>query len=232
MNRFHSFLTICLTVVAFHVAARGDIIISYAGGTIPSGGPGFLNVLISSNATAPPDSLDSFSAHFLINPIGGAVAGGLQFLSPQNDSQLGVGGVGGYVFNTDSLGEIFGGPLGLVSTATNPNDEYIGGDGTFSGLGFNLDMTTGSNLLFRLNLDATLANPGDMYSIALVNDLSTSFLDPAFSPLNTDAGSFNSFTITTSAAPVPEPSTGVLLLLGTIGAEWYRRRRCQGRRRQ
>ena len=202
-----------------NTAARGDIIVSYSGGSISAGGFGFVDVFVSSNATPlTPDSLDLFSARFLITRIGAAVAGGLQFVSPQNDSHLGTSS---YVFNLDSLGETFGGPLGSVSTVTDPNDEYIGGDGTLSGLGVDLDNTTASSRLFRLDLDATLAAPGDMYSISLINDLSTSFLDPGFAPLGISSSSFDSFTV----AAVPEPSAALFLVVGAVGAVCYRKRK-------
>jgi hypothetical protein len=230
MKRISLIMGWTLTLLLWtHASASGAFVVSYSGGTVPNGSTGFVDVRISSDALdSSPDILDLFSAHFLITPVGGAVAGGLQFVNPQNDAQLGIGGVGGYVFDGDSLGQTFGGPLGLVSTASNTNDNYIGGDGTVSGGGFSLDNTTGSNLLFRLELDAALANLGDQYTIKLINDPSTSFLGPApdFNELTLVDSSFDPFTVTiTGAAAVPEPSSAVMLLLGMGGVVWNQRRR-------
>lgn len=213
--------TACIAVCAvFSGSASAAILISYAGNSITPGGTGTLDVLISSDAAdAMPDLLDSFSAHFQISPVGGAVSNGLQFATVQAESQLGNPA---YIFNGDSLSENFGGPLGSVSTVVNNNDTYIGGDGTFSGIGIPLSISSGTFLLFRLNLDATLANLGDQFTVSLINDGDTGFLDPGFSNLLLSASSFDANTITA----VPEPSSGILLLLASLiaGFVWKRQR--------
>ena len=83
--------TACIAVCAiFSGSASAAIIISYGGNTIAAGGTGVLDVLISSDAAvATPDLLDSFSGHFQISPVGGAVPNGLQFATVQAESQLG-----------------------------------------------------------------------------------------------------------------------------------------------
>lgn len=206
-------------VVSGSSISSGDIIVSYTGGTVTAGGSGILNVWVSSDADPlTPDNLDSFSGLFRIAPIGMAVADGLQFIDPQGDSQLGDVN---YVFNLDSLGEDFGGPLGNVTTLVNTNNTYRAGDGTVLGVGFDLDNTTGTRVLFHLNLDATLANPGDQYTVSLINDPFTDFLDSGFAPLIIHSDSYNSFTVTA----VPEPATGVVLLGGTLAGFWWKRRR-------
>ena len=190
--------------------ASADIIISYQGGSIAPGGTGFLDVMIASDAPfANPDFLDSFSAHFRITPLGGAVSDGLQFSDPQNDTQLGEGN---YVFAGNSLTAP---PIGFVFMNTNTNDSYIGGDATLNAIPVSLEITQLPFLLFRLDLDATLANPGDQFTIQLVPDGSTEFLSDALDPMSTlplTAGSFTPFTMT---AAVPEPSTTAVLLFGS-----------------
>lgn len=196
-----------------------DVIVNYQGSTIGYGSTGFVDVFVSSDADPlTPDILDSFSAHFLITPVGGAVVNGLQFTDPQSDSQLGHAN---YVFFGNSLLNSLSLPLGLVSTSTNANDTYIGGDATFDGLGVALDNTTSPYLLFRFGLDATLANIGDQFQMTLINDGSTSFQDTAPLPLALSSSSFNTFTITA----VPEPATGGVLLAGTVAGLWLKRRR-------
>lgn len=206
--------TACIAVCAiFSGSANAGIIISYDGNFIAAGGTGTLDVLVSSDAAdATPDLLDSFSAHFLISPVGGAVPNGLQFATVQAESQRFPPTTPLYVLSGDSLGETFGGPLGSVATFVNSNDTYIGGDGTVSGVGIPLSITSGTFLLFRLNLDATLANLGDQFTVSLINDGFTGFLDPSFIDLSLDPSSFDSNTITA----VPEPSSGLMLLLAAL----------------
>lgn len=205
--------------------AEGAIIVSFQGNVIAAGGTGFVDVFVSSNSDPllfqPPDVLDSFSAHFRITPVGGAVAGGLQFVNPQSDSQLSMPG---YIFDpVNSLAVQFGVPVGVVSTFADPNDDFSGGDGTVNGLGESLDNTSGQFRLFRFNLDASLANPGDQYEIALIDDFGSQFLDPSFGPLILHSSSFQAFTITASVAAVPEPASGGLI--AALGLSLWAKRR-------
>ena len=200
-------------------AVVAGIIVSYSGGAIAAGGSGILDVFVASNAeSATPDLLDSFSAHFEIAPIGGAVSNGLQFSDPQGETQLLDSS---YVFNFNSLGQAGFVPLGIVSTSVTANDTYIAGDGTVSGAGFALHKTSGTRLLFRLNLDASLAHMGDQYAFSLLNGPSTSFSDPSFFALSVQPDSFTPFTITA----VPEPAPNMFLAVSMVGIGWYQRRR-------
>ena len=206
----------CIAVCAMFSDSVSAVIISYGNYSIAAGRTGFLDVLVSSDAAnATPEYLDSFSAHFQIAPVGTAVPNGLQFSSVQAESQLGNAS---YVFNGDSLGENGGTPLGAVSTLVNTNDTYIGGDGTFSGNGVALSSSSGSLLLFRLNLDATLANPGDQFTVSLINDGYTQFLDTSFNPVQLSSSSFNSGTFTA----VPEPASILVSLLAVLGIAIFR----------
>ena len=215
----------CVAVCAvFSGSASAAIIISYGGNTISPGGTGILDVLISSDAAdATPDTLDLFSGHFRITPIGGAVSNGLQFDAVQVDLPLLPAPTPPYVFSGNSVGENFGGPVGLVSTVMNSNDTFIGGDGTFSGSGIPLSISSGTFLLFRLNLDATLANLGDQFTVSLINDGDTEFSDPMFATLSLSPSSFDPNTITA----VPEPSSGIMLLLAVLGIGIVRQRQHQ-----
>jgi hypothetical protein len=210
-----------LCVLAFCLAAKSSsaaIIVSYQGNTIGYGSTGFVDVYVSSDAAlATPDVLDSFSASFVIAPVGGAVSNGLQFVDPQSDTQLGQGN---YVFAGNS---ITAPPIGTVSTGTNTNDSYIGGDATIDGLGTSLHAGSGSFLLYRLDLSALLANPSDQFTITLQNNLNTDFLDPSFTSLSINPSSFSSFTITA----VPEPTSTGLLLAGAGVGLWLKRRKRQ-----
>ena len=206
----------CIAVCAMFSDSVSAVIISYGNYSIAAGRTGFLDVLVSSDAAnATPEYLDSFSAHFQIAPVGTAVPNGLQFSSVQAESQLGNAS---YVFNGDSLGENGGTPLGAVSTLVNTNDTYIGGDGTLSGNGVALSSSSGSLLLFRLNLDATLANSGDQFTVSLINDGYTQFLDTSFNPVQLSSSSFNSGTFTA----VPEPASILVSLLAVLGIAIFR----------
>lgn len=215
-------LFVCAACVAENVA-HGGVLIRYSGSTITAGGSGFVDVFVSSDAAAAtPDVLDSFSAQFLITPIGGAPAAGLQFVDPQSDSQLGQAN---YVFFGDSLTPP---PLGLVSSVTNANDTYVGGDATVSGLGVALDATSPEKLLFRLDLSAAQATVGSQYALQLVNSGGTSFLDPSFSALTIDSSAFGPFTLT---AAVPEPSSCCVAALVLCGVVLRARRRGAAKQR-
>jgi len=215
------------TLVLSGSSASAAFKISYVGGTVTAGGTGILNVFLSSDAPATPDVLDSFSSHFRITAVGGAVLDGLQFSPTQTESQLGDVS---YVFNNDSFAEISSDPMGnrvgLVSTDAYYNDTYMGGDGTVSGSGVELDNLSFPFLLYSLDLDAALANAGDQFTVSLIDDGFTEFLDPDFKPLRFEGSSFDKFTITagSSAAAVPEPATGVLFLVSFATAAWCWRR--------
>ncbi len=216
MNLGLRLLLVCAGFFCLEHVSRAAIIVSYQGSTIAAGGTGFVDVMVSSDALpGSPDLLDSFSGHFQIAPVGGALPAGLQFAGTQNDLQLGQAN---YVFFGNSLTPP---PLGVVSTAVNTNDTYIGGDATLNGLGVLLDNTSPAALLYRFEMSALTASIGDQYTLTLINDGSTSFLDTGFSPLNMAGSSFNAFTITA----VPEPATGGILVCGAIAGLWMKRRR-------
>jgi len=220
-NRVLKFQSVLRVVLGFGLfgamspEGQAALILSYSGGTVQAGGSGTLDVFVSSDADMlTPDNLASFSAHFVISPVSGS---GLQFSDPQSDEQLADIS---YIFYGDSLASLFNIPVGTVSLLP-PKVDYIGGDGTVSPAGVNLDSSSGSFLLFRLNLDAALASVGSMFTVSLINDGSTSFLDSANAEIALVPSSFNGFTVTA----VPEPSTGSMLLLASIGTAWYRRRK-------
>jgi len=217
-NRVLKFQSVLRVVLGFGLfgavvpEGQAALMFSYSGGTVQAGGTGTLDVLVSSDvALGPPDNLATFSAHFVISPVSGS---GLQFSDPQSDEQLADIS---YIFYGDSLASLFNIPVGSLLSPV----EYIGGDGTVSPTGVDLDSSSGNFLLFRLNLDAALASVGSTFTVSLINDGFTSFLDSATDEITLNSSSFNGFTVTA----VPEPSTGSMLLLAAIGTAWYRRRK-------
>ena len=194
----YSLITCFWTLALCGSSLQASIIVSYSGTSLDIGGSGFVDVFVSSDAAAgTPDLLDSFSAHFRITPIGAAPNTGLQFVDPQSDAHLSMPD---YLFFGDSLSPP---PLGLVSTTNNQNDTYVGGDATLSGTGVALDSSTPAKLLFRLDLSGVLATFGSQYTLQLVNDAGTSFLDTSFNPISVASSAFIPITFTA----VPEPST-------------------------
>lgn len=211
-----SLLLLAVMLVFCSNANGGAIIVSFGGpGTVAAGGGiGSIDVFVSSTTGA--DNLDAFSAEFLLTPVGGAPIGGLQF-GTQLEAQL-VDGT--YVHAGNSAGS----PIGMVSGAN--NETYIGGDSTANFLGTALPLHPLNRLLFRLDLTTTTALAGDQYTISLVNDLNTFFLDETFAGLTIDPQSFtNSGTINISLAAVPEPSSVILLTTIFGGCIWRSRRR-------
>ena len=74
-----------------------------------------------------------------------------------------------YVFSGDSTDQNTssrGG--GSVTTTSYANDTFIGSDSTFSGNPVSLSSSSGQVLLASLNLDASITNLGDVYTIGLV----------------------------------------------------------------
>jgi hypothetical protein len=214
---FRNLIVGLLCAAAVPACVRGDVLISFQGSTIPTGGTGLVDVFISSNApVTAPDIVDSFSVKFRITPQAGSVSSGLQFIDPQSDSQLQLPH---YIYNGNSL--FAPGPVGAVSTASNTNDTYIAGDATFDGQGRSLDINSTPLLLFRLDLSAATAANGDRFSLEMLNDPATSFLDTGFSQLSIDSSSYAPLTLTA----VPEPGSVAVILTGTVAAAIRHRRR-------
>ena len=221
--------TFALTVLAVCVSessASAAIIVSYASSTsvpLVAGSGASLDVFVrSSDGT---DSLDGFQVGFGLTSAGGPV-GGLRFVDPQSDAQLGETN---YVFNGRSLSANTGAPVGAVSGS---GAFFSGYDATDDGTGLPfagnpdpLPLGMFDLLLFRLNFEADFA--GD-YVLNLSADFFSDQLDPVSSPLpiGTLPGSFT-LSVSSGAAAVPEPGTfGVLALFASA---YVARRRLQDR---
>lgn len=181
--------------------ANAGLFISIANTTIAPGGSGSVDVTVQSDA-ASGDLLSQFGFEFRISTLG---ATQLDFANPQGDSELGDAT---YIFSGDSLANTAP-PVGAVISVVVPNDAFVGGDATFSGV----DVTVGTSarLLARLDLATLTALPpadGDSFSIELIAGQNTFFQDSEFRGIvfQSSAG-----TITVA---VPEPSGAVLLICG------------------
>jgi len=207
MKMLHPTILAALCLLLQSSPVFAGILVSMQNTTIT--GSGFIDVMIESTATpGSPDLLDSFSTKLVITPVGGAVAGGLQFSAVQSDAQQALPG---YVFFGNSLTSP---PLGNVTSGSATGDTYTFGDATNTGTGVSLNSSQPPYLLGRIDLSVVGGLAGSQYTIALANDAFTDFLDPTFTQLSIDPASFSTATVTigTLSAAVPEPGTWVLML--------------------
>jgi len=207
MNRIITLTAVfSLFVSAACIPTHAGVIVAVQNASLAAGGSGFVDVVISSDAT---DNLDAFGYDFQILDVGSPV-GSLRFErisgATQSNSEV-----------TDSSYVFFGDSDGFDSFPNNGPafNRVQGGDFTASLLGTNLPAT--NLLLARLELyhDLPTGVPpasaaGDLFTISLLPGIDTFFWDSA----GDDLVLANSFSGTVTIAAVPEPSS--LALLGTI----------------
>jgi hypothetical protein len=214
--------------------ARADFIVSIGSATIPHGGTGTLDVMLTSTASSlSPDLLNNYG--FTLQITGPHE---LQFSSSQSFGYLSNSQ---YVFAGDSTDQMTSSPGGTVNTTVYTNDTFVGSDSTNSGNPVSLSSTNTPVLLAALTLDATITSPGDVYTVNLVppsgnGSMSTS-MQTFFDNFNFDTGQETSAvpftstpgTMTISAAAVPEPASIFLgaaaaaILGGAVGVRALRR---------
>jgi hypothetical protein len=199
--------------------ARGEAVLTITDATIAPGGTAVVDVLIAGDGVA---TLDSFGIVVRVQPSAGRR---LEFLPPgpgsATDGQLTDPG---YLFFGDSVAELFP-PAGTVVAEPNPNDTYVGGDGTLSGLGVLIPSTP--TLLTRLELTAATSDAppgGEVFEVVIdLADPRTFFLDAAFNPVAVrvaDAG-----LVRVSVVPEPGSLTMAGMGLAAAGLAWSRRAR-------
>ena len=210
-------------------AAQGGVIISFSNATVVAGGLGSLDIDVSSDADpSTPDNLDLFSLHLLLTPEN--ALGSLAFTNPQSESHLAPGILNNrYLLRGDSIGEAnFGlSPISTVSGTNYADDTLDFLDATMSFQGVNLSSASGLKLLFHVEFDATQAQIGDTFFIALINDGNnqTLFSDSSSNILSLADRSFDPFRVT-AVAPitvVPEPSAMAVFLALSLVTVWRRR---------
>jgi hypothetical protein len=200
-------LAIVLLPLSF---AHGSLFVSIDSKTIATGSSGYVDVTIRSDSA---DALAQFGFEFRISTL---TPTQLDFVSPQSDAQLTDGA---YMFAGDSLAADAGISVGSVTTVVVPNDTYLGGDATLSGL--EVPVPALPALLVRLELTTlTSLAPtiGDQFLVELVRGPNTFFQDSEFSDLP-----FSSTSGTVTIGAIPEPSSlalqaGALLLLMAIAS--------------
>jgi hypothetical protein len=230
----------CLVIVlaGFARPARANFVVSIGSTTVPQGGTGSLDVLVSSTASAAsPDQLNNLA--FTLQITG---PNELRFSPTQSFSYLNSAQ---YIFSGDSGDHTSGLPGGTVANTVYTGDTFIGSDSAASGKPVSLSAASGPVLLAHLSLDATITNVGDSYTIGLVppsgNGSINSSSFTVFDVFNSSTGAetsavpftSNPGTVTITAAAVPEPAsivsglTGLALLAGFLGAYRLRHPRKQ-----
>lgn len=209
MQRLALFTVASFLFFSIVVPIRGDLVVSIGDLSLPVGGTGYVDVMVSSNSPGG-DLLNAFNIDFRISSQGQSR---LEFLSNQPDPQLANVN---YVFygnsfdhddplNTNPF------PVGTVSSLGEPNNRFVGGDNTAD----YTDVTVNANskLLARLQVTANTdlpPNAGDTFTISF-DASGTSFqhgdiTSPTMVPYT--VGSPGIITV------VPEPNTLLSLIAG------------------
>jgi hypothetical protein len=204
-----------LAAAALGVAApaRADFVVTVPNATVAPGGTVTLDVTIRSTST-PVDRLDAFGFSFQVTTTGPTR---LAFTPTQPDPFTAPN----YVLFGVSDDQDNGLPLGTVTTTVTPDDTYVGGDNTPTGVpGVPV---AGTELLAHLRLTAATALPpraGDTFTVSLVNNPSFTFFmnDGVVIPFTATPGRI-------TVAAVPEPASRALLCGGLAALAGGRARR-------
>ncbi len=206
-----------LGIAVVPAPANAALILTAEPLTLHANGPGSTGrLVVSISSTNGTDLLDLFGVEFRLTSANSHF---LSFVNPPADAQLGNAS---YIFYGDSAADLAGPPSGLVSSSLNPDDTYIGGDGTLSGLGVTVQMADPLNTKLLVLLDITADNgsgvqAGDIFHLTLVRGPSTYFLGPISSvgdPPSLDF-EFTNVPITITTV-VPEPSSLTLVGVGLL----------------
>jgi hypothetical protein len=203
-------------------SARATLMLQVEDATMVSGGPTYVDVMVSS--TTGNDVLDSFGFDFQISTLTGT--GAVGFVNPQPADYL-TDPKSNYVFlnNSGDVANSF--PVGNVTQTTNANDTYSGGD--FTSVSPDVPIGTTPQLLARLEVTGDggtqTPNPGDTFAVTLepVSSGYTSFSDSGFNAVVSNVDTSPVFGVVTDMSPsdggsnVPEPSTLVALVSGGVG---------------
>jgi hypothetical protein len=200
-------LSVALFLVFLPATIRAELILSVTNLTLPVGGIGYVDVMVSSNSNDG-DLVNAFNLDLCLATQGQTR---LEFATVQPDLQLSDND---YIFFNNSFASDTTIAIGAVSTLVEPNDRFVGGDNTAN---FADVLVTSPRLLARLQVTADTAlppNEGDVFVLA-VNANSTSFQNgDVVNPTLVGFSVSNTGTISV----VPEPA--VLILLG-IGVAAY-----------
>jgi len=204
---------LCVAVLALAAilcgpAARADLVVTIDDGTVAVNGSGFVNVWIESTDPSGED-LFSYSLEFQITASPSNTGlNDLQFSDPQSGDFLTDSD---YVFA--GVSESAGPPISAPSVV---GTTLFAGDNVNTTPGSNVLVTQTKKLLIRLELSAQLLalEPGDSYSVTLLNTGFTGFtrfVDVTTGPAPV---SFRSVSGLVTITAVPEPATMLLVVMG------------------
>lgn len=206
-------LALVFMVCVGWIPAHADFIISFDPNTfISSGGSGYVNVYISSDAIGG-QTLNNTNFEFALSTAGSTR---LEFNNSPPPSSDPTFANSNYVFFGDSGAQANNFPLGTATTIAVPNDRFLGGDFTQSGS--DVLVTSTARLLAMLPVTAITGLPptgGDIFTISLVPNSGAggAGLD-GNSGFGDSSGNFFPFTSTSGTITItPEPSA--LVLVGT-----------------
>lgn len=202
--------------------------------TVPSAtfsttdGTDTVDVLITGDGST---SFGKFTLNFQITPDASNVLTPLetiQFVAPPSDPSTDPTlNSGNYVFPGNSLKQLISAPFGNVS---GPNNTMLSvSDATADGSDVNL--ASGSKALLAeltFTVPTNITNPGgDKFDVTLVtpNTSPTALESNVSTPSDVSVAGTFAGVITLEQSAAPEPGTLGMLLLGTAGLLWSRRRR-------
>lgn len=209
---------LCLTLIVGVPDAKAAFIVSFRTSVpdpLVAGGGGFVEVLVRSDQEAG-ESLEGYQVGVTIAPGGESPGpvGGLIFSDAQVDDELTDPN---YVFVGNSFNEE---KAIAVGTVTNGGTDYFGLDVTNDYGPVMLELT--DKLLFRLDISALTEGT---YTISLDTLVTSFFTDTApENPIGTPVA-FSSTAGTLKVIATPEPSSLLLISLGSAGMLAFRRRR-------
>ena len=237
MPRRIGFWSLAILLAGLAGQVRADLVISVGSATVPQGGTGTVDVFLSSTAsTASPDPINNLAFTLQITGPNELMFSTTQGFGYLNDPH--------YVFSGDSTDQNTSSGGGSVTTTSYANDTFIGSDSTFSGNPVSLSSSSGQVLLASLNLDASITNLGDVYTIGLVPGSGDGSINSSastyFDVFNFSTGSetsavpFSSMsgTVTIGGAAVPEPASIISGLIAMVTVAGFHGAPPRSRRRR